>query len=177
MLPGLGNKPLIKRLGLADLSASVQALINGALQKSGGTMLADILLPGNTSQALGAVPKQQAESIATSAATSAANTAESNAKDAALGFSQTWQSVSRSSGVTYYNTTGRPIEVFISANVGNGSSGGDITLSIGPLAFNQIIASGAAQLVGSAAFTVPTGASYVYIQSGVVSSVSVFELR
>lgn len=63
MLPGLRNKPLLERIKLADLSAAVQALINGALQRSGGTMLSDILLPGNTSQALGAVPKQQAESI------------------------------------------------------------------------------------------------------------------
>lgn len=67
MLPGLGNKPLLARLKLADLSASVQALINGALQRSGGEMLADIILAGNTSQPLGAVPKQQAESIAASA--------------------------------------------------------------------------------------------------------------
>lgn len=59
MLPGLGNKPLIKRLGLADLSSSVQALINGALQKSGGTMTGKITLDGNASSALHAVPKQQ----------------------------------------------------------------------------------------------------------------------
>ena len=51
MLPGLRNKPLLSRLKLTDLSASVQSLINGALQRSGGTMLADIILAGNTAQA------------------------------------------------------------------------------------------------------------------------------
>ena len=94
-----------------------------------------------------------------------------------LGYGQTWQSVVRSSGVTYYNTTGRPINIFISANVGSGASGGSISLSIGSVVFNQVVASGSAQIVGSANFTVPPGGSYVYAQSGIVSLVSVFELR
>lgn len=67
MLPGLGNKPLLARLKLTDLSASVQALINGALQKSGGTMTGKIVLDGDATLALHPVPKQQAESIATTA--------------------------------------------------------------------------------------------------------------
>ena len=78
MLPGLRNKPLLSRLKLTDLSASVQSLINGALQRSGGTMLADIILAGNTAQALGAVPKQQAESIAAAAAADALTTARAS---------------------------------------------------------------------------------------------------
>lgn len=71
MLPGLKNKPLIKRLGLSSLSTAVQSLISGALQKSGGTMTGALTLGGNAASALDAVPKQQAESIAASAATSA----------------------------------------------------------------------------------------------------------
>ena len=63
MLPGLRNKPLLARLKLTDLSASVQSLINGALQKSGGTMTGAIVLSGNAANALEAVPKQQAESL------------------------------------------------------------------------------------------------------------------
>lgn len=59
MLPGLGNKPLIKRLGLADLSASVQALINGALQRSGGTMTGPLVLNADASSSLHPVTKQQ----------------------------------------------------------------------------------------------------------------------
>lgn len=34
-----------------------------------------------------------------------------------LGYSQTWQTVARSSGVTYYNTTGRPIVFTFTANL------------------------------------------------------------
>lgn len=62
MLPGLGNKPLIKRLGLADLSASVRNLINGALQKSGGDMLGLFRLFGDATDPLHPVTKQQLDS-------------------------------------------------------------------------------------------------------------------
>lgn len=44
---------------LTKLSASVQALINGALQKSGGTMTGKIVLDGDAALALHPVPKQQ----------------------------------------------------------------------------------------------------------------------
>ena len=49
------------------LDAALVAKINGALQTTGGTMTGAIVLPGNATNALEAVPKQQAESIATSA--------------------------------------------------------------------------------------------------------------
>ena len=48
---------------LAKLATAVQNLINGALQKSGGTMTGKITLDGNAVDALHPVPKQQAESI------------------------------------------------------------------------------------------------------------------
>lgn len=50
------------------LSAAVQSLINGALQRTGGTMTGSLTLPGNAVSALEAVPLQQAESIAAEAA-------------------------------------------------------------------------------------------------------------
>lgn len=55
----------------SKLDAPTAAKLNGALQKSGGTMTGALTLAGNASADLGAVPKQQAESIATSAAASA----------------------------------------------------------------------------------------------------------
>ena len=63
MLPGLRNNPLLARLKLSDLSASVQALINGALQKSGGTMTGKIVLDGDATLALHPVPLQQAQDL------------------------------------------------------------------------------------------------------------------
>lgn len=50
------------------LDAALVAKINGALQTTGGTMTGAIVLPGNATNTLEAVPKQQAESIATAAA-------------------------------------------------------------------------------------------------------------
>lgn len=49
------------------LDAALAAKINGALQKSGGTMTGPIALPGNATNSLEALPKQQAESIAAAA--------------------------------------------------------------------------------------------------------------
>ena len=48
------------------LDAPTAAKINGALQKTGGIATGPITLPGNATNALEAVPKQQAESIAAS---------------------------------------------------------------------------------------------------------------
>jgi hypothetical protein len=40
-----------------------------------------------------------------------------------LGTGQTWQSVTRTSGTTYTNSTGKPIVVFVLFTTGNGGSG------------------------------------------------------
>ena len=63
MLPGLRNKPLLSRLKLTDLSASLQSLINGALQRSGGTMTGPLTLAGNAVNQLEAMPLQQAQAL------------------------------------------------------------------------------------------------------------------
>lgn len=44
---------------MTKLTTAVQALVNGALQKSGGTMTGALMLAGNAANALEAVPKQQ----------------------------------------------------------------------------------------------------------------------
>lgn len=53
------------------LSAAVQPLINGALQRSGGTMTGAMALAGDAANPLEAVPLQQAQSLATAAAAAA----------------------------------------------------------------------------------------------------------
>lgn len=63
--------PLVGGAGtieMAKLAAAVQALINGAAQKSGATMTGPMNLWGNADAALQAVPRQQAETIADAAA-------------------------------------------------------------------------------------------------------------
>lgn len=65
MLPGLRNKPLLARLKLTDLSAAVQNLINGALQKSGGDMTGALTLAGDATLALHPATKQQLDAVQT----------------------------------------------------------------------------------------------------------------
>lgn len=93
--------------------------------KEGFTSSGAIVLPGNATNALEAVPKQQMDaaipSIASSATTqSGVSTTQTvspkGLADSVLaGKTQTWQSVtgSRSLGVTYTNSTGAPILVMV----------------------------------------------------------------
>lgn len=76
-----------------------------------------------------------------------------------LGSGQTWQSVtgSRSSGVTYYNTTGRPIVLLI-----NAFSGTSMTFAVNGV--NQVQFANAAAT--AQLYIVPAGASYSYTISG-----------
>jgi len=87
-----------------------------------------------------------------------------------LGYGQTWQSVTRNSGVTYYNTTGKPITwamnigpstVFTSFFIAGVDIGSNMQ-SVGTLRFVLT-------------FTIPPGASYTYTISG--GSVTSTELR
>jgi hypothetical protein len=84
-----------------------------------------------------------------------------------LGYSQTWQSVTRTTGTTYYNTTGKPIIVSGAMNVSSTN-----TFTIGGVALNVIStdASTGKQLT----YVVPAGMSYSYSGSNFLST---FELR
>jgi len=78
-----------------------------------------------------------------------------------FGFGQTWQSVTRTAGTTYYNTTSRPITYLLSGNISGGSllttvsinGGSAFTFIYGPLVSG--IGFGAGSVV------IPAGASYV----------------
>ena len=84
-----------------------------------------------------------------------------------LGYSQTWQSVTRTNGTTYYNTTGKPIIVSGAMNVSSTN-----TFTIGGVALNVISTDAATgkQLT----YVVPAGMSYSYSGSNFLST---FELR
>lgn len=75
-----------------------------------------------------------------------------------LGYGQTWQSVTRTAGTTYYNTTGKPI--LFNASV-PGSSAPTLTI-------NGVIAAQTSTTAGTGAFLsaiIPPGASYSYSSS------------
>lgn len=66
------------------LDAALAAKINGALQKSGGTMTGAITLPGNATNPLEAVPKQQLDAVSRSVIASISVTVNAGAMTATL---------------------------------------------------------------------------------------------
>jgi len=92
-----------------------------------------------------------------------------------LGFGQTWQSVtgSRTSGTTYYNTTGKPIEVYAAGDPT--ASGGNLSATVNGV---QVGLQGSpTSIYGvSISFIVPVGASYVITWSS-LAKYAVSELR
>lgn len=151
-----------------DAIDAANAAVAGAVQADGSVaMTAELELAGNAAGAFGAVPKQQAESIASTAAATAAATAETNAKNTGLGYAQTWQDLtaSRATSTTYYNTTGRPIMIDV---VGLNTGSSNLTITVNGTSLNQFgvtLSSGSAIVVRSA--IIPPGASYSVTGAGV----------
>lgn len=87
-----------------------------------------------------------------------------------LGYGQTWQTVTRTSGTTYYNTTGKPITLLIASVHVTGS----ISLTIGGV---TLPSSWQSTTGGSLCYTsiVPTGAAYVITATS--DTYTTYELR
>lgn len=93
-----------------------------------------------------------------------------------LGYGQTWQSVTRTSGTTYYNTTGKPIVLSVICS-GTGPTAAQATITI-----NGVTAVGNGMFQGSASgyyfgvsACIPPLASYSYTSNA--GSNSAYELR
>jgi hypothetical protein len=80
-----------------------------------------------------------------------------------LGYGQTWQSVTRTSGVTYYNTTGRPIVLNI-----NPTAIANTTVSVDGVTTSTIL--GSSSTTVSSSQIIPVGASYVVTHSGITAT-------
>jgi hypothetical protein len=94
-----------------------------------------------------------------------------------IGYGQTWQSVTRTSATTYYNTTGRPIFLTQFAAVNNTSASGTSITINGTVVSSTIGAAsgiGMGQRVSQSAI-IPPSASYVL--TGAAGTADVFELR
>jgi hypothetical protein len=95
-----------------------------------------------------------------------------------LGYGQTWQTgLTRASGTTYYNTTGKPIYAYGYFSQTSVASAAVRTVSInGGSAFNIGWGFSASTLNIPYQIIIPVGASYVYTDTN-VSSLNNFELR
>lgn len=89
-----------------------------------------------------------------------------------LGYGQTWQSVTRVAGTTYYNTTGKPI--VLSVNYTHNSGTLQITVSGSVVATSGGSSGTPAHNIQT---IIPVGASYLITNTGTETINSVFELR
>lgn len=81
-----------------------------------------------------------------------------------LGYGQRWVNVtgSRASVTTFYNTTGRPLQVIVSVLSGGG---GGLSATVGSVVFVIMSGSGTTNMTGD--FMVPVGSSYSFDSGGV----------
>jgi hypothetical protein len=84
-------------------------------------------------------------------------TGTANALNAGTGVNQTWQAVTRTSGTTYTNTTGKPITVNIYASQAAGQS---LTISVSGTQIG-VLASSVNNTVFTTPVLVPPGGTYV----------------
>lgn len=87
-------------------------------------------------------------------------------KSFSFGWGQAWQNVAanRSSGVTYTNTTGKPIQVICGDSI---NSGGSLTWQIDDVSWNATTNSNAVGVTSTMCFTVLNGSTYKY--TGIIS--------
>lgn len=92
-----------------------------------------------------------------------------------LGYGQTWQSVSRTSGTTYYNTTGRPI-VYATGQVAFSGVNGNVSIAINGgtslVIAICVVPSGSNYGHSGGGVIIPAGASYVITDLAVTSRAS-----
>jgi len=131
--------------------------------------MASLVLTGDTSgQVTVSAPAVAGTTTLTLSTTTGTNAVTSDI----IGVTQTWQSVTRTSGTTYTNTTGKPIMLSAGFVQGNSSS----SLAIGGVSLPNILA-GAAGGAMPGSWIIPTGATYVITDSGTNSRSGTFELR
>lgn len=138
-----------------DAVAAANAAIAGVVLADGTVaMTAELELAGNATNPLGAVPVQQLESVVASASIAL------SAK--LLGDGQSWSAQTRSSGTTYYNTTGRPIVFRVAVQGDPGvPSGARVSLDAQPdITICQTNVPAGVSGLSAGEIVIPTGASY-----------------
>ena len=103
--------------------------------------MSSIVIAGNTSGSVTLqAPAIANATVLTLPATTATIATTDNIYAASLGYGQTWQSFTstdRKSGITYYNTTGKPIYVSAAGTSGGNGSLTPVTLIINTVTIQQ----------------------------------------
>ena len=94
-----------------------------------------------------------------------------------VGVNQTWQNFTPTLGTTYTNTTGRPIMVLISANVGyGGTTGGYFMFTMGGISL-QVPGTAAHTIQSAFSTIIPAGTTFSFSTSGAVNGWNVWLLQ
>lgn len=91
-----------------------------------------------------------------------------------LGYGQTWQSVSRTSGVTYYNTTGKPILLNYTFQAANG---GNVTITVDGVTVCRFQNDTSTSVYTTLSAIVPHGGAYIATDDANSSQQLIRELR
>jgi hypothetical protein len=150
-------------VGITDL-----AVADGGTGVS--TIAANAVVLGNGTSAIQTVVPSTSGNVLTSNGT----TWTSATPSLGVGQGQTWQSVTRTSGTTYTNSTGKPIALHVYIATGGTTAYGSTTISIN--GGSGIILAICYRDVGTGFFIIPDGATYVLTDSG-LSSRTTNELR
>jgi hypothetical protein len=166
---GLSGGGAVALGGSTTINLSNVSVANGGTGRT--TLTANNVLIGNGTGAVNFVAPSTNGNFLTSDGTTWIS-----ASAPIIGSGQTWQSVSRSAGTTYTNSTGKPIVFLMS--FGAGSSSSDVVvLTIGGVSINfiyGILVSGV--VFGQNMAIIPIGATYSYTQGSSVGK-SIYELR
>lgn len=94
-----------------------------------------------------------------------------------LGYGQTWQAVTRSPGVTYTNSTGRPIQLVWNINAsGSASCLASISVNGSGAIVLASVGAGTGPTAVCGSILIPAGATYIVTETNVTAR-STFELR
>ena len=91
-----------------------------------------------------------------------------------LGYGQAWQIVARTAGVSYTNSTGKPIVLQVSASCTTGSN---IAIFCDGLTLATYEGATASPIYGTISAIIPNGSIYGYTSTGAPASFTKFELR
>ena len=166
------NTPTWSTLGtMAAQNSTAVAITGGTITgitdltvADGGTgassITANSVILGNGTSALSG--NLVAPSTSGNVLTSNGTTWQSTTPTTGIGSGQTWQSVTRVAGTTYTNSTGKPIQVFISMGT---SGGGSCTITVGGVSLGgTITVANNTNIILS--FIVPNSTTYVLTTSG-----------
>jgi len=148
---GTGAMTASATVPVADLTGTLPVANGGT---GAATLAANSVLLGNGTSALQAVAPGTSGNVLTSNGTTWQSTAQTG-----LGYNQTWQSVTRSAGVTYTNSTGKPIVVALTVNTTSGTNEGNFQVG-GVIIYSWN--NSATSFQSRLQIVIPVGATYVY---------------